>query len=78
MISINRYDLFFFSFENFPGIADSVILFRFECTINLQNFMKIVEAIFEKTKIFIFFLCELPLILRVGRKKRLEIFARGP
>ena len=31
--------------------------------------MKRFEAIFEKTKIFIFFLCELPLILRVGRKR---------
>ena len=31
--------------------------------------MKIVGAIFEKIKILIFFLCELPLILRVVRKR---------
>ena len=30
--------------------------------------MKIARAIFEKINILIFFLCELPLILRVGRK----------
>ena len=37
-------------------------------------------AIFEEMKIVIFFLCELPLILGVGRKRKneLEIFARGP
>ena len=65
----------------FPGKADSAILLRFECTINLQNLMKIVVAIFEKKKILNFFLCELPLILRVdrkGKKIKLEIFARGP
>ena len=40
--------------------------------------MKIVGAIFEKMKI-LFFLCELPLILRVDRKRKngLEIFSRG-
>ena len=32
--------------------------------------MKIVGAIFEKMKISIFFLCELPLILRVDRKRK--------
>ena len=40
----------------FPGKADSAILLRFECTINPQNFMKIVEAIFGKMQILIFFL----------------------
>ena len=57
----------------FPGKADSVILLGFECTINPQNLIKIVWAIFEKFEFF--FLCELPLILRVGGKlnKRLEI-----
>ena len=49
----------------FPGKADSVILLGFECTINLQNLIKIVLAIFQKIKIFNFFLCELPLILGV-------------
>ena len=39
--------------------------------------MKIVEAIFEKTKFFNFFYCELPLILRVELKKAHEIFAVG-
>ena len=60
----------------FPGKADSVILLGFECTINPQNLIKIVGAIFEKIKIFYFFSCELPLILGVGGrlKKRLEIF----
>ena len=40
----------------FPGKADSVILLCFECTINLQNLIKIVRAIFEKFEILIFFL----------------------
>ena len=42
--------------------------------------MKIVGANFEKMKILNFFLCELPLILRVARKRKneLEIFVRGP
>ena len=42
--------------------------------------MKMVGAIFEKMKILSFFLCELPLILRVDRKRKneLEIFARAP
>ena len=42
--------------------------------------MKIVQTIFEKMEILNFFLCELPLILRVDLKlkNRLEIFARGP
>ena len=39
-----------------PGKADSVILLGFECAINPQNLMKIVGAIFEKIKIFNFFL----------------------
>ena len=52
----------------FPGKADSVILLGFECTINPQNLIKIVRAIFEKFEILSFFLCELPLILGVGGK----------
>ena len=59
---------YFSSFRDFPGKADSVILLGFECTINPQNLIKIVRAIFEKIEILIFFLCELPLILRVDRK----------
>ena len=49
----------------FPGKADSVILLGFEYTTNPQNLMKI--------EILNFFLCELPLILKVG----LEIFVRA-
>ena len=52
----------------FPGKADNVILLGFECTINPQILIKIVAAIFEKIKILIFFLCELPFILGVGGK----------
>ena len=40
----------------FSGKADSVMLLGFECTINPQNLIKIVVAIFEKIKIFNFFL----------------------
>ena len=50
----------------FPGKADSVILF-FECTINPEDLIKIVRAMLEKFEILNFFLCELPLILGVGR-----------
>ena len=42
----------------------------FECTINTQNLNKIVRAIFEKIEILNFFLCELPLILGVARKRQ--------
>ena len=52
----------------FLGKADSVILLGIECTINAQNLIKIVVAIFEKINFFYFFLCELPLILGVGGK----------
>ena len=38
----------------FPGIADSVILLGFQCTINSENLIKIFGAIFEKIKIFNF------------------------
>ena len=38
------------------GKADSAILLGFECTINLQNLMKIIGAIFEKMKILNFFM----------------------
>ena len=56
------------------------MLLGIECTRNPQNLIKIVQAIFEKLKIKNFFLCELPFILGVGgkRKKRFEIFTRGP
>ena len=70
----------FSTFRIFSGKADTVILLGFECTINPQNLIKIVGAIFEKIKFVIFFSCELSLILGVGEKlkKRLEIFTRGP
>ena len=44
------------SFRDFYGKTDSVILLGSECTINPQNLMKIVGAIFEKMKIKNFFL----------------------
>ena len=47
---------YLFGFKDFPGIADSVILLRLECTINPQNLMKVLGAIFEKIKILNFFL----------------------
>ena len=50
--------------------TDSVILLGFECTINPRNLIKIVGAIFEKIKIFIFFLCELTLVLGVGGERK--------
>ena len=55
----------------FPRKVDSLILLGFEFTINTQNLNKIVRAIFEKIEILIFFfLCELPLILGVARKRK--------
>ena len=67
---------YFSSLRDFPEKADSVILLGFEYTINPQNLIKIVRAIFEKFEILHFFSCELPLILGVGGKlqKPLEIF----
>ena len=47
----------FFSVSGiFPGKADSITLLGFECTINLQNLIKFVEAIFEKIEILKCFL----------------------
>ena len=40
----------------FPGKADSVTLFGFECTVKLQNLINFVGAIFEKIEILYFFL----------------------
>ena len=67
---------YFSSFRDFSGKSRSVILLGFEFTINPQNLMKIVGAIFEKKKTLNFFSCELHLILGVGGKlkKGLEIF----
>ena len=48
--------IFYLAYKDFPGKADSAIFLGFECTINLQNLMKIVGAIFEKMKNFNFFL----------------------
>ena len=45
---------YFSSFRDFPGKADCVILLGFKCTINPQNLIKIVGAIFEKNKKKIF------------------------
>ena len=46
---------YFSSFWDFPGKIDSVMLLGFECTINPQNVIKIVGAIFEKIEMFKFF-----------------------
>ena len=54
----------------FPGKADSVILLGFESTINTQNLIKIVGAIFEKIEIVIFFLLWTTLNFRVGGKTK--------
>ena len=64
----------------FPRKVYSVILLGFECTINPQNLNKSLEPFLRNSKFWIFFLCELPLILGVGGKlrKRLEIFTWGP
>ena len=59
---------YFSSLRDFPGKADSVILLCFECTINPQNLIKIVGAIFEKIKILKFFLMWTTLNFR-GRGK---------
>ena len=52
----------------------------FDYTINPQNLIKLVGAIIEKIEILIFFLCELPLILRRGQAQKYDpnIFGRGP
>ena len=53
-------------------------MLRFVFTVNSQNFMKIVEAVFQKTKIFNFFLMWNTLHFEGRSKnKRQEIFARG-
>ena len=57
----------------FTEKADSVILLGFECTINTQYLNKIVGAIYEKIEILIFFLCELPSILGVTRKRKEQV-----
>ena len=73
----HRKVLFFPVSGIFSGKAECVTFLGFECTVNPQNLVKIVRAIFEKMKMKIlnFFLCELPLILRVDRKR--EKRARG-
>ena len=53
----------------FPRKADSVMLLGLGCAINPQNLKKIVIAIFLENRNF-FFLCELPLILGVARKRK--------
>ena len=54
------------------GKAVSVILLGFECrpTINPQNLIKIVRAIFEKFEILNYFLSEQPLILGEGEDSK--------
>ena len=71
---------YFSSFRDFSGKTESTTLLGFECTINPQNLIKIVGAIFEKIEIKKFFLMWTTLNFRVrGKtKKRFEIFAEGP
>ena len=52
----------------FSGKADSVILLGFQCTINPQNLIKIVVAIFETVEVLNFFLMWTTLNFR-GRSK---------
>ena len=54
----------------FQGKADSIVLLGYECTINPQNLIKIVRAIFVKFEILIFFLRELP--LNFGSRSKTE------
>ena len=61
---------YYSSFRNFSGKSRwcHIVGLRMYCTINPENLFKIVGAIFDKTEILNFFLCELPLILGVGKK----------
>ena len=62
------------------GKADSIILLRFECTINPKKSHENRWSHFWENENFkFFFLCGLPLILRVDRKRKnkLEIFFKG-
>ena len=64
----------------FSGKTDSVILLGFECTINPQNLIKIVRAIFGKFEILNFFLMWTTVNFGGDRKRKneLKIFAVGP
>ena len=61
----------------FPGKADSAIFLGFECTINLQNLMKIVGAIFEKMTIFFLMLTTLNFESISITKKRARDICKG-
>ena len=54
----------------FPGKFASITLLGFECTVNLKKLSISLEPILRKYKFYNFFLYELPLILRVGRKQK--------
>ena len=62
----------YFSLKDLPGMADSVIFLSFECTINPQNFVKIVQAVYQKTKILNFFLMWTTLNFEGRSKKKKE------
>ena len=68
VVLLKKFKTIFLVSGIFSGKADSAILLGFECSINPQNLIKIVGAIFEKIEILIS-LCELPLILRVCQKR---------
>ena len=62
---------YFSNFMHFFRKANSVTLLGFECTINPQNVIKIVGAIFEKIEIFNFFLMWTALnFKRLSKKKK--------
>ena len=67
---------FFFQFQGFfPGKADSTTLLGLDCTINPQNLIKIVGAVFEKIKILNVFLMWTTLNFKVSLRS--NILARG-
>ena len=75
----NRF--FFFSVSwIFPGKVECHIFFVWNELYNHKIWSNSFELFFRKQKFSILFLCELPLILRVGRKQKygLEIFSSGP
>ena len=72
--------IFFSSFRDFSRISRKCHVLGLECTVNPQNLINFVGAIFEKIENFINFFMWTTLNFR-GRekpKKLLEIFTKGP
>ena len=57
----------------FPGKFAGITLLGFECTINPQNLIKIGGAIFQKIKLFNFFLMWTTLNFRVRVKTNINV-----